>query len=240
VDVAGQPLALGQPTAGPLGLGQLAAGRLQLLDQLPALVALVDDAGEPEREQAPEGHRDQAADDRPPVLRQRPTGRQHLHPDDRDAEGDRRRDGQGQGQVAEDLGVHDQQEREEDGMESGQRDPDRDQPDQVDDDQPWPPLAHPQPPEAEMPGRGQCGQPGQHPAVAGAGRVEQGRDQGQPEQAVEGGIPGPGVLVPGVDPALAALAVQPALLSSLLRDDGTRGRGPWGAPVGGSAGQPFG
>jgi hypothetical protein len=61
VDVAGQALALGQPTALPLGRGQLAAGRLQLLDQLPALVALVDDAGEPEREQGAEHHREQAA-----------------------------------------------------------------------------------------------------------------------------------------------------------------------------------
>jgi len=95
VDVAGQPLALGEAPAGPLGLGELAAGRLQLLDQLPALVALLDDAGDPEGEQAAEDHRDQAADDRPPVLRQRPAGRQHLPPDDRDAEGDRRRDGQG-------------------------------------------------------------------------------------------------------------------------------------------------
>jgi hypothetical protein len=132
VDVAGQPLALGEAPAGPLGLGELAAGRLQLLDQLPALVALLDDAGDPEGEQAAEDHRDQAADDRPPVLRQRPAGRQHLPPDDRD------------------------------------------------------------------------------------------------------------VLVPGVDPALAALAVQPdpPLVPAQGRWDERRVR--LGAPVGGSAGQPFG
>jgi hypothetical protein len=47
VDVAGQALALGQPATVALGGHQLAAGRLQLLDQPPALVALVDDPGEP-------------------------------------------------------------------------------------------------------------------------------------------------------------------------------------------------
>jgi hypothetical protein len=91
VDVAGQALALGQPAALPLGRGQLAAGRLQLLDQLPALVALLDDPGDPEREQAAEHHREQAAGDRSGVLPQRPARGQHLPPDDRDAEGDRRR-----------------------------------------------------------------------------------------------------------------------------------------------------
>jgi hypothetical protein len=76
VDVAGQALALGQPAALPLGGRELAAGRLQLLDQPPALVALVDDPGEPEREQAAEDDRDQAAGDRRQVLRQgRPDAR---------------------------------------------------------------------------------------------------------------------------------------------------------------------
>jgi hypothetical protein len=104
VDVAGQPLPLGQPAALPLGGRQLAAGRLQLLDQLPALVALLDDPGEPEREQGPEGHRHQAADDRRPVLGQRPARLQHLPPDHGHAERDRGRDRQRQAQVPEHLG----------------------------------------------------------------------------------------------------------------------------------------
>jgi ABC-type amino acid transport substrate-binding protein len=86
VDVAGQALALGQAAALALGRGQLAAGRLQLLDQPPALIALVDDPGDPEREQDPEGQRDQAADDRPEVLRQWLPRRQDLPPDDLDGE----------------------------------------------------------------------------------------------------------------------------------------------------------
>jgi hypothetical protein len=85
VEVAGQALALGQPAPLPLGRGQLAAGRLQLLDQPPPLVALVDDAGEPEREQGAEHHREEAADDRARVLPHGPARRQHLAPDDRDA-----------------------------------------------------------------------------------------------------------------------------------------------------------
>ena len=53
VDVTGQALALGQSAALALGRGQLAAGRLQLLDQLPALVALLDDPGDPEANRLP-------------------------------------------------------------------------------------------------------------------------------------------------------------------------------------------
>ncbi len=41
VDVAGQPLALGQPAALPLGRRQLAPGRLQLLDQPSALWSMM-------------------------------------------------------------------------------------------------------------------------------------------------------------------------------------------------------
>jgi hypothetical protein len=241
VDVAGQALALGQPAALPLGRGQLAAGRLQLLDQLPALVALLDDPGDPEREQAAEHHREQAAGDRSGVLPQRPARGQHLPPDDRDAEGDRRRDGPGQAQVAEDLRVQHQQQREVHRVDPGQQEPERQQPDQVDQDQPGPLLVDPEPPEGEVPGRHEHAEPGQRPALAGGRRVEQGQGHGQDEQAEQGGIPDPGVLVPGIDPALAALLAQPAApLVAASGCDGTRGRGRWGAPDGGSAGQPFG
>jgi hypothetical protein len=145
--------------------------------------------------------------------------------------------------MAEDLGVEDQQQREVGGVEPGQGEPEGEQADQVDQGQRGPVLAGPEPLGRQVPDDDQRGQAGDRPAVAGGAGVEQDQRRGQGEQGVEGGVPDPGVLVPGVDrgaPALAALAVQPALLSSLLRDDGTRGRGRWGAPVGGSAGQPFG
>jgi hypothetical protein len=241
VDVAGQPLALGQAAALPLGRGQLGAGRLQLLDQLPSLVALLDDPGDPEREQDAEGQRDEAADDGPQVLRQRLARQQDLPPDDLDGEGDRRRDGQRQPQVPEDLGVEDQQQGEVGGVDAGQDEPDRDQPDQVDQDQPGPVVADPEPLEPEVPADEEHGQPGQQPALAGGARVEQRDGQDQAEQAVQGGVPDPGELVPGVDPALAALVVQRA--APLVVAPGqhrTRGRPPRGAPGDGSAGQPFG
>ena len=173
---------------------------------------------------------------------QRPARDQHLAPDDRGAERDRRfRDGLGQAQVAEDLQVEDQQQREVDEVDPGQQEPQPEHPGQVDHDQPWPLLLDPEPPEREVPGgQGLATQPDQRPALAGAGRVEQGQEQGQGEQAVEGGVPDPRT---GPRRRPRARARSPAGRSSSsppLRMDGTRGRGGWGAPDGGSAGQPFG
>jgi hypothetical protein len=92
-----------------------------------------------------------------------------------------------------------------------------------------------------VPAGGERGQAGQQLPVAGGLRVEQGQNQGEAEQDVEGGVPDPGVLVPGIDPVLAALAVQPAApLLGALPSESMRGRGRRGAPYGGSAGQPFG
>jgi hypothetical protein len=64
VQVAGQPLALGQRPGLPFGRGQLGPGRLQLLDQPLALPALADDGPYV-------GHRQQR------------TGREHTHGNDR-------------------------------------------------------------------------------------------------------------------------------------------------------------
>jgi hypothetical protein len=108
VDVAGEALALGQPPRLPLRGGQLAAGRLQLLDQLPAAGALLDDAGDPDGEQDPEQQRQQPAADRPRILRQGLAGQQHLAPDDHHGERDRAEDGGPQVQQAEDLRVQPQ------------------------------------------------------------------------------------------------------------------------------------
>jgi hypothetical protein len=241
VDVAGQALALGQPAALPLGGRELAAGRLQLLDQPPPLVALLDDPGDPDGEQAPERHRDEATDHRPRVLRQRPSRHQHLPPDDGDAEDDGGRDGQGQAQVAEDLRVQHQQEGEEGGVDAGQDEPEAGQPGQVDQDQPGPLLANPEPLEPQVPAGQERAQPEQRPALAGGRRVEQGQGRGQRDQGVDGGVPDPAMLVPGVDAAGGALVAQPdaplfGCPAAMVRDAGPRR----GAPDGGLPGQPFG
>jgi hypothetical protein len=232
VDVAGQPLALGQAAGVVLGRGQLAAGGLQLLDQLAALVALLDDAGDPEREQGAEHHRQQPADDRALTLRERLAGGQHLAPDDQDAEGDRGRDGPAQPQMPEDLRVQGEQEREVGGVDPGEHEPERQQPGQVAEDQRRPLLVIPQPPEEEVPGRHRRRQPGRRPpAGAGAGRVEQDQDRGQAEHAVEERVPDPLVLVPGVDPALAGQPPAPLVDAlSALSWNGTRSDRRWGAP----------
>jgi len=95
-------------------------------------------------------------------------------------------------------------------VDPGEHEPEPDQTGQVAEDQPGPVLVDPEPPEGEVPGGEERAEPEQRPAVVGGGRVEQGQAGGQAEQAVEGGVPDPGVLVPGVDPALAAFVVQPA------------------------------
>jgi hypothetical protein len=112
---------------------------------------------------------------------------------------------------------------------------------QVGEDQLGPLLADPEASQSQVPARGEQGHAEDQPPVGRDGRVEQGQDRGQAEQAVEGGVPDPGVLVPGVDPALAALAVQPATpllaaVSEMVREAGA----PWERPDGGSAAQSFG
>jgi hypothetical protein len=144
--------------------------------------------------------------------------------------------------VAEDLRVHDEQEGEEGGVDPGQDEPDPEQAGEVDERQGGPLVAQPETPERQVPAGGEDGQPGRQPALgSGGGRVEQRQGQGQAEQRVEGGVPEPAVLVPGVIRARAGFVAQPTLLScrrspAMVRE----ARAPRGAPVGGSAGQPFG
>ena len=237
MDVAGQALSLGQAAGVALGRGELAAGGLQLLDELAAVVALLDDAGDPEREQGAEHHRQQPADDRALAVGQRPAGAQHLAPDDQDAEGHRGRDSPAQAQMPEDLRVQAQQEREVGGVDPGEHEPEHQQPGQVDDDQPRPLLVDPRPPEEEVPGRHRRRQAGRGPpAGAGAGRVEQDQERGQAEHAVEGGVPDPFVLVPGVDPALAVQPPAPLVAALSASTEMVRERAATGQrPDGGSA-----
>jgi hypothetical protein len=72
---SGWPRPASRPRASPSGAADSASGRR-------SHVALVDDPGQPECEQAAEDHRDQAAGDRRQVVRERPARRQHLTPDD--------------------------------------------------------------------------------------------------------------------------------------------------------------
>ena len=112
--------------------------------------------------------------------------------------------------MAEDLRVQDEQEGEEGGVDPGEHEPGPQQPGQVDQDQHRRCSSIPSRRNAScQAARHEHAQSGQGPALPGGRRVEHGQDQGQGEQAVEGGVPDPPVLVPGVDPALA-LAVQPA------------------------------